>query len=981
MTDFEMKLLNPPKKYRPIPFWSWNEKLNINETKSQIREMEKAGIGGFFIHARGGLQTEYLGKEWFDNVSAAIDESEKTGMFAYGYDENGWPSGFGNGAVNGLGLKYQQKFLRCAVIDEPIEDEFTLINVEVDGKIYHVYYEVDPSYVDTLNGEVIGEFLKSTHEKYRDELKDDFKKLKGFFTDEPQVSRNGIPWSFHLEKEYEKLYGESIRQHLPKLFYRIDGYEHFRFNFWKLVRDLFSDGYMGTICKWCQENGSSLTGHMVLEEDYYEHILANGCCMPSYEFMDIPGMDHLCRIMPSVQAEMQLVSVANQLGKKQILSETFAGCGWNVSFEDMRKLHEHQMVHGVNLLCQHLEGYSLRGIRKRDYPASLYRQQPWWKDYRIFNDTVSRIGMLLADGNINFKILVLHTVESGWLTIDDRNETDGYARKMLEVMNTLEENQLQYHLGESRIIQRHGSVNNGKFIIGTQSYSVVIVPPSRCLDENTFHMLCDFRNQGGTVIFTQEIPGYINGNKSDKVKELAKECIKCGVENLTEYISQDCQFVSVGYTDNRKHHFIRSNVRRFENEKMTMYYLCNFGDDAEEITVTVKGKSVKLFDAVSGTVKPTVFKNEGNKLTVKNTVYPNSNIILFVYDENVCSCVEECCFAESKIDISDKLKGKWKIAKSDLNSITLDYCDLYVNGKKIADNIPISDVQERLCAFGKKIDVNLVFEFEIRDLSFGVCNLMVETPELFDIYLNGDKVENTVIGYCHDTSFKIIDVFKYLKFGKNELHLKCDFLQSEEVYQDIKDAMKFVSVMNKLTYDMEIEAVYLKGDFGVYTDEKFVAAGNGSIQTAGGFYLGKAPETVTDGTLETLGYPFFAGSITLSKKFILTENETKNAVISFAKLPSIVTDICVNGKSAGKILWKPYSVDISEFVKRGENQIQITLTGSLRNLLGPAHLNEGEAHMVLPFYFFRKTNIWGWGDGNNPEWTDNYSFVQNGLFI
>ena len=54
---------NPPKKYRPIPFWSWNEKLDTEETKRQIGEMAKAGMGGFFMHARGGLQTEYLGDE------------------------------------------------------------------------------------------------------------------------------------------------------------------------------------------------------------------------------------------------------------------------------------------------------------------------------------------------------------------------------------------------------------------------------------------------------------------------------------------------------------------------------------------------------------------------------------------------------------------------------------------------------------------------------------------------------------------------------------------------------------------------------------------------------------------------------------------------------------------------------------------------------------------------------------------------------
>ena len=64
---------NPPNKYRPIPFWSWNEKLNTEETKRQIEIMEKAGIGGYFMHARGGLQTEYMGDEWFENIAVGVE--------------------------------------------------------------------------------------------------------------------------------------------------------------------------------------------------------------------------------------------------------------------------------------------------------------------------------------------------------------------------------------------------------------------------------------------------------------------------------------------------------------------------------------------------------------------------------------------------------------------------------------------------------------------------------------------------------------------------------------------------------------------------------------------------------------------------------------------------------------------------------------------------------------------------------------------
>ena len=85
--------------YQSIPFWSWNDLLEPEELRRQIREMKKAGIGGFFMHARGGLMTEYLGDDWFTATQACIDEAEKQGMHAWCYDENGWPSGFAGGEL------------------------------------------------------------------------------------------------------------------------------------------------------------------------------------------------------------------------------------------------------------------------------------------------------------------------------------------------------------------------------------------------------------------------------------------------------------------------------------------------------------------------------------------------------------------------------------------------------------------------------------------------------------------------------------------------------------------------------------------------------------------------------------------------------------------------------------------------------------------------------------------------------------------
>lgn len=84
---------------RPVPFWSWNDKLEPDELRRQIGAMQDAGMGGFFMHARGGLETEYLSEEWFCAVEASVDEAKKRGMQAWCYDENGWPSGFVGGKL------------------------------------------------------------------------------------------------------------------------------------------------------------------------------------------------------------------------------------------------------------------------------------------------------------------------------------------------------------------------------------------------------------------------------------------------------------------------------------------------------------------------------------------------------------------------------------------------------------------------------------------------------------------------------------------------------------------------------------------------------------------------------------------------------------------------------------------------------------------------------------------------------------------
>jgi len=419
-----MDFKNVDKKYRPIPFWSWNEKLDVEETKRQIGIMDEAGIGGYFMHARGGLMTEYMGEKWFDNVKASIEEGGKRGMHSWAYDENGWPSGFGGGKVNGLGVEYQQKSLHAEPLTDENEEADNTLLVK-DGTRY--FYRVNEFYVDTLDAKVIKKFIDEIYAKYYERFGSTF---DGFFTDEPQILRgDGYPWSFILEENFNKRYGYSLIENLDMLFVDKDGCEQVRIDYWQLVTDLFSEAFFKQIYDYCDTHGYKLTGHLVLEEDLMSQTVSNGACMPHYEYFHIPGMDWLGRPVTECLTPMQLSSASAQLGKKQILTETYAASGHNVSHNELKRILEWQMVHGVNLLCTHLEGYSLRGIRKRDYPPAMYYQQPWWSDMKIFFDAMSRIGMLICEGDVSVDTLLIHPQTTAWVTYNGLNSLQILQRK------------------------------------------------------------------------------------------------------------------------------------------------------------------------------------------------------------------------------------------------------------------------------------------------------------------------------------------------------------------------------------------------------------------------------------------------------------------------------------------------------------------------------------------------------------------------
>lgn len=73
-----------------------------------------------------------------------------------------------------------------------------------------------------------------------------------------------------------------------------------------------------------------------------------------------------------------------------------------------------QALFGINLRCPHLSWYTMEGEAKRDYPASIFYQSPFYKYYNIIETYFARFGTLVSESERQCDLLVLNPVESVW---------------------------------------------------------------------------------------------------------------------------------------------------------------------------------------------------------------------------------------------------------------------------------------------------------------------------------------------------------------------------------------------------------------------------------------------------------------------------------------------------------------------------------------------------------------------------------------
>lgn len=974
--------INPDAIYRSAPFWALNDHLDSDELKRQINEFKKQGMGGAFLHPRGGLSTKYLSDKFFGAIRTCLEEFEKLNMIGWLYDEDRFPSGMASGKVTKLNSQYCQKCLVPSIktskdieitdntlalflLKECTYERLELDNIPDNEKILSIslvesYKESrfdNQSFVDVCNKEAIDAFIDITHNKYYEHFKEYFGNIvPAIFTDEPHFKnkfQGSLPWTMNFDIKFMKAYSYDLLDHLPALFLNIGEYQKIRFNYWDLIASMFVEAFSKNVYKWCEDKKIAYTGH------FWEHVFPypthSGSVMPHYEYMQYPGIDMLFVADPKATDQYgndfivkEASSVANQLGKERVLSETYGASGWGLDFRYQKRATDWQLALGINLFSQHLSLYSLIGYRKRDFPLSFLDHQPWWESYRMLGDYMGRLCYALSQGQYQADVLVLHPSSTTWASygsMESNTELSELGNSVRNLVKQLNQLQIMFDLGDDIILSKHGKVEDQLLIIGLMKYRVILLPDMTVMRDRVFYLLQSFLENGGKIITTGQTPTFLDGVYSNELIAFFQHPSITKVTPDKSALSDllfpmDIERLYLEEVHQKDLSNIYAHIRK-EKDIKTLF-ICNLDlDQKVELKLIINAPyAIQEFDTETGECRSLdVYTTCGNNYYLSIHLEALNSVLLMLNENDLVS---------PKTQATSQNSGKllpltnWSVKPLDPNAINLQYCRAALNYEpygEMDDVLVIDDLlKDRLGMERGNIFVRqpwmykeeekntthfikAEYPFIIETIPCGDVLAVVELPDLYQVFINDIKV-NHLNTFYKDRAFIQYDIKSFITLGENVIRL---------------ESKNYGVLIN-------LESVYIVGDF------KLTPA-NGQFNRQ--FAIDEIIPLHTGNIVEQ-GYPYYSGKIAYTTEvFINKESDFTQALLTLDGFDGVSATIKVNDVKVQTLGWKPYTANITQYLRKGNNTITIEIANSLQNLLGP-FAKESNLNLVTPQSFYGK---------------------------
>ncbi len=871
--DLQKLFINPPREYASSPLWVWNDMLTEEQIKSTMQDLSSQGVKQVFVHPRPGLMTPYLSEEWFELWKLALKQAERLDMNIWIYDENSYPSGFAGGWVpelmpesRGKGLHFKEsstptQWNTNIIAIYKIEDN-TIKNITTDvlrnkvfteGRYLTAFKQFAPIsawhgnrfYVDLIQPGVTEKFLNVTLEAYRRKIGNQFgKRVPGSFTDEPEIRpAGGFPWTDDINQQFRKKWRYSLLDNLPSLTKEVGDWQMVRHNYYSTLLTLFIERWAKPYYEYCSTNNLEFTGH------YWEHdwpiciSVPDNMAMAAWQHR--PGIDILMNQYSenthsqfgNIRSCKEISSIANQLGRRRTLVELYGAGGWDLRFEDMKRIGDWLQVFGVNTLDEHLSYITIRGARKRDHPQSFSYHEPWWEAYHIVANYFHRLTAAITQGEQINKILVIEPTTTAWMYQEKGKELNEIGNSFFNFLKELESSQVEYDLGCEDVIANNGAVNGKELRVGKRSYHTVVFPPIQSkasnvslefnLDSRTIELFEKFAANGGNIISCGSLPTRVDGKlapqlANSKITEnnrrlLQEETISLLINNQIES--------GFGIFREKNDKGILFHHRRQLADGEILFLVNTSIDVPSKGIVKTRLNGVEQLDPHTGKIYPYPYNKENSGINFSFELPPVGSLLLFLSKNE--TKVVKTNFISTEIEPVSDISTK----RLQPNILIVDYVDITARGETLNDvyfyranqfafnkngmprNPWDSAVQFKDEIIKHKFPENSGFEvtykFTIENSVPSNLAVVIEKPEIYNqITCNGTKLNTNTKNWWLDKSFKKMSIVHTVKPGVNEIKL---FAKPMTIYN-------------------EIEPIYVLGSFKLKpADKNWVIVEDGQI--------------------------------------------------------------------------------------------------------------------------------------------------------
>jgi len=870
-----------------------------------------------------------------------------------------------------------------------------------EGRLWFAYIELmrespwfnDQTYLDVMNKEAVERFIEVTHERYYKELGDEFgKSIPAIFTDEPQMkgsmaladgeSDADVTLSFtdDLSDTYEAKYGISLLSVLPELLWDMpDGkLSVHRYQYHDHLTERFVSAYSDTIAKWCEEHNIALTGHYMSEPTLYSQTLRLGEAMRCYRRQQLPGVDILCGD-PEYSTLKQAVSVARQYGREGVLSELYGVTHWDFDFKGHKLQGDWQAALGVTIRVPHLAFMSMEGESKRDWPASINYQSPWWSRYAYVEDYFARVNTVLTRGKAKTTVAVIHPIESYWMCYGPvaqsgtvRDQMDENFKKMIEWMLF---GLVDFDfLSESLLNDLKAGVMSEQAVLraGEMEYRTVLVPDMKTIRAETLDLLEALADAGGQVIFMGQVPEYVDGIRSDRAWELAKRVRRIPYQQQDLLAAfEDDRILDIRFENGRRSDNLFYQMRQ-DGEDYWLF-VChvnrkrNRNDQPERMKIRIRGRyQLTDYDAKTGEItgKESVYRDGWTEVIMD--LYPEDSFLWKLsVTGHVEAVVEEqnAAMAEEYSVGSGERKTFYGLVAGTLGSprknapiiktiyepdeyelkepnvLLLDKAEWKLDDlawqpeneilrldNEIRTLVGYPHRQDaytqpwRIKHAPKEHVVQLRYEI-ISEIAAGRIRLAMERPENAIIRLNGKVYSSQAIGpddWYVDRGIRTVWLNGICE-GSNELLIEVAYGRKTN-----------------------LENIFLLGEFGVEV------RGTKAVIT-------KPTEKLYFGDVTRQKLPFYGGSITYRMKLVLEQSQAVSIRVPHFSSP--VMEVSVDGVKKGMIAYAPHVLPAG-VLSAGEHMIEICVYGNRFNTFGTLHNCNDEFKWYGPDSYRTKGSEW-----------------------